>query len=117
SMGYLPYTAQINPPEKGDVRDLGIMRMKVMDNTLTAIEVVADRPPVTVKKDTIEFNAASFQTKQNAVVEDLLKKLPGIEVDTDGNITAQGEQVRNVTVDGKRFFGSDPKVATRNLPA
>lgn len=117
SLGYRSYTRQIVPPQKGNVLDLGVVYLLAMTSTLEAVEVSADRPPVTVKKDTIEFNAASFQTQQNAVVEDLLKKLPGIEVDNDGNITAQGEQVKNVTVDGKKFFGSDPKVATRNLPA
>lgn len=117
SLGYHPYTRTINPPEKGSVLDLGNVQLESMASTLEAIEIRADRPPVTVKRDTIEFNAASFQTKPNAMVEDLLKKLPGIEVDNDGNITAQGEQVKNVMVDGKKFFGNDPKVATRNLPA
>jgi outer membrane receptor protein involved in Fe transport len=117
SLGYNPYDITISPPKQGSVLDLGILKLQAIAKTLQAIEVSGDRPPVIVKKDTIEFNAESFQTKPNAVVEDLLKKLPGIEVDNEGNITAQGEQVKNVTVDGKKFFGSDPKMATRNLPA
>ena len=71
-----------------------------------------------MKRDTIEFNATAFKTNKNANVEELLKKLPGVEVDHEGNVTAQGEQVKRVTVDGKDFFGGrDPKLATRNLPA
>jgi hypothetical protein len=69
-----------------------------------------------MKKDTVEFTASAFKTKPNAVAEDLLKKIPGIQVDKDGGIKAQGETVQRVLVDGKRFFGDDPKMATRNLP-
>src|SRR5207342_1603765 len=66
--------------------------------------------------DTVEYNAGSFATKPNALAEDLLKKMPGIQVDKNGVITAQGETVTRVMVNGKRFFGDDPKLATRNLP-
>ncbi len=116
-LGFRSLTKKITTPEIGTVVDLGKIIMEPVSNELSAIEIEADKAPVTVKKDTIEFNAGSFKTKQNAVVEDLLKKLPGVEVDNDGNITAQGEQVRRVTVDGKNFFGTDPKLATKNLPA
>jgi hypothetical protein len=94
--------------------DLGNIYMKVKTNQLE--EVIVEAPPITIKKDTIQYNASSFKTKPNAVVEDLLKKLPGVEVDKNGNVTAQGETVQQVLVDGKKFFGSDPKLATRNLP-
>ncbi len=79
-------------------------------------EVVVQRPPMQIKKDTIEYNAESFATKPNAVAEDQLKKLPGVQVDASGNITAQGEPVTRLLVNGKRFFGNDPKLATRNIP-
>jgi len=79
-------------------------------------EVIVQRPPVTIHKDTVEYNAGSFTTKPNAVAEDLLKKMPGIQVDKNGGITAQGETVSRVLVNGKRFFNDDPKLATRNLP-
>ena len=78
--------------------------------------VVIQQPPMTIKKDTVEYNASMYTTKPNAVVEDLLKKFPGIQVDASGNITAQGETVQRVLVNGKRFFSDDPKLATRNLP-
>ncbi|HEX7846020.1 MAG TPA: carboxypeptidase regulatory-like domain-containing protein, partial [Chitinophagaceae bacterium] len=81
-------------------------------------EVVVDaNVPIQVKGDTVQFNAGAFKTKPNATVEDLVKKLPGMEVDKDGNIKAQGEQVQKVIVDGKEFFGNDPKLATKNLTA
>lgn len=79
-------------------------------------DVTVQSSPITMKKDTIEYNVNSFKTKPNAVVEDVLKKMPGMQVSKDGTITAQGEQVQRVLVDGKRFFGDDPKMATRNLP-
>lgn len=116
-MGYRTYEKMIHKPAGSSVVDLGEIEMESVPNQLEAIEIAADRPPVTVKKDTIEFNAGSFKTKENAMVEDLLKKLPGVEVDNEGNITAQGEQVKSVMVDGKKFFGNDPKIATKNLPA
>ncbi|RYF11118.1 MAG: hypothetical protein EOO42_21730, partial [Flavobacteriales bacterium] len=73
--------------------------------------------PVVVKTDTLEFDAKSIKVRENAVVEDVLKKLPGVEVAKDGSIKAQGETVTKVKVDGKEFFGSDPLLATKNLPA
>ncbi|HEY1215488.1 MAG TPA: TonB-dependent receptor, partial [Bryobacteraceae bacterium] len=79
-------------------------------------EVVIQRPPMQIKQDTIEYNAGSFSTKPNAVAEDQLKKLPGVQVDASGNITAQGEKGQRVLVNGKRFFGNDQKLATRNIP-
>lgn len=86
-------------------------------NTLDEVLVYAERPPVVVKRDTIEFNANSFKTLPSALVEDLLKKLPGVQLDADGNITVNGKKVNRIMVDGKDFFGGDPKMATRNLPA
>lgn len=94
--------------------DLATLYMHLSDNTLEA--VVVQRPPMTVKKDTVEYNASMFAVKPNAVAEDLLRKMPGVQVDKSGTITAQGETVSRVMVDGKRFFSDDPKLATRNLP-
>jgi hypothetical protein len=79
-------------------------------------DVVVTQSAIQVKKDTIVFDASSFKTKPNAIAEDLLKKLPGVDVGTDGSIKAQGETVSRVLVNGKRFFGNDPKMATKNLP-
>lgn len=79
--------------------------------------VVVQTAPIVIKKDTVEYSAGSFNTKPNATAEDLLKKLPGVDVDKTGNIKAQGETVQRVLVNGKRFFGDDPRMATQNLPS
>jgi hypothetical protein len=81
------------------------------------VTITGERIPIRIRKDTIEYDAKAYRVKPDAVVEDLIRKLPGIEVDRAGNIKALGEDVGNVLVDGKEFFGNDPKVATRNLPA
>ncbi len=94
--------------------DLGNVYLKLAPNDLGGVTVKSS--PVQVKGDTTEFNAGSFKTKPNATAEDLLKKLPGVEVQKDGTVKAQGTNVTRVLVDGKRFFGDDPKTATRNLP-
>lgn len=79
--------------------------------------IIIRQSAVRIKGDTTEFTADSFQVKPNATVEDLLKELPGIQVDKDGKITAQGQQVQKILVDGEEFFSDDPTVATRNLRA
>ncbi len=78
--------------------------------------VVGVKTPIRVMQDTVEFNADTYKTPPNAVVEDLLKRLPGVEVDTDGKITANGKSVTKILIDGKEFFSDDPKVASKNLP-
>jgi hypothetical protein len=88
-----------------------------LSRTLEEVVVNADSPPITLLGDTIQYNAGSFRTQPNASVEQLLKKMPGIEIDKDGTVKAQGQKVNRVLVDGKEFFGTDPKLATKNLPA
>ena len=101
------------PAPEGE--DLGTQVMA--PNALEEVSIIEDYIPITFKSDTVEFNPNAYNTKSHAVVEDLLKKMPGIEVDEAGNMKALGEDVVNVRVDGKEFFGKDPKVATKNLPA
>ncbi len=80
-------------------------------------EIIIRQSAIRIKGDTTEFTADSFHVKPNATVEDLLKNIPGIQVDKDGKITAQGEQIQKVLVDGEEFFSDDPTIATRNLRA
>jgi hypothetical protein len=94
--------------------DLGTIFLQRSDELLEA--AIVQRPPMGIRKDTVEYNAGLFATKPNATAEDLLKKMPGVTVDNSGNVTAQGETVQRVLVNGKRFFSDDPKMATRNLP-
>lgn len=115
-MGYQSYFKKIDHPMKSG-NDLGPIVMLSKVETLAEYQVSADRIPILIKKDTVEYIASAFKTKTDAVVEDLLKKLPGIEVDRAGNIKAHGEDVQRVLVDGKEFFSSDLTVATKNLPA
>ncbi|MEY3874141.1 MAG: hypothetical protein RL363_862 [Bacteroidota bacterium] len=96
--------------------DLG--NIYLMDaSTMTTVTVTARRPPVVINNDTVEFNSENFKTVPNAVVEDLLKKMPGIEVDKAGAITVNGKTVTKVYVNGKEMFTGDPKMATKNLAA
>ena len=96
--------------------DLAIVKMEKVYKTLGEV-IVVDQAPIKINGDTIAFNANSFKTKPNATVEDLIKKLPGMTVEKDGTVKAQGENVQKVYVDGKEFFGTDPKLATKNLTA
>lgn len=98
-------------------KDFGSIVMNDLSKVLDEVVVTAEAPPVTLIGDTIQYNAGSFKVQPNADVESLLKKLPGIKVDKDGTIKAQGQEVKKVLVDGKEFFGTDPKIATKNLPA
>jgi hypothetical protein len=99
-----------------DTKDIDFATINMLRATDVLQEVVIQRPPMQIKKDTIEYNAEMFATKPNAFVEDQLKKLPGVEINASGTITAQGETVTRVLVNGKRFFNDDPKLATRNIP-
>ncbi len=85
--------------------------------TLADVVVTAKVAPVKQKADTIEFAASQFKVNPDATAEDMIKKLPGITIDKDGNVTTQGDQVKKVTVDGRDFFGDDATAALRNLPA
>ncbi len=84
---------------------------------LTAIFIKAEAPPIVMKNDTLVFNASRFKVPPGSTVEDLLKKLPGVQVDNDGNVMVNGEKVQKIYVDGKPFFLDDPKLTTQNLLA
>jgi len=113
--GYAAVRQLIAPGNRSAPLSLGTILLPVRAQLLP--EVVVETPPVVIREDTIEYRADAFPVKENAVTEDLLKKLPGIAVDRDGNVTAQGKQVTKVRVNGKDFFGGDVKSATRELPA
>ena len=114
-LGYKAYTATVKMESKAI--DLGTLKMGVDTEQLDAASVSAVGNPMIVKKDTIEFNASSFKTTDNDVLEDLLKKLPGVEVSEDGSVTVNGESISKITIDGKTFFLNDPQLATKNIPA
>lgn len=113
-LGYKPLTKDIEV--KGKL-DLGALKMDPDKQVLDAASVSAAGNPIVIKKDTIEYNASSFKTTENDVLEDLLKKLPGVEVSEDGTVTANGQTISRITIDGKTFFLDDPQLASKNIPA
>jgi hypothetical protein len=114
--GYETYRCSFSISSKKEISDIGLIVLMQEYKTLAGV-VVTDASPVRINGDTISFKAKAFNSKPDATVEDVLKKLPGIQVQKDGTIKAMGEQVQKVYVDGKEFFGNDPKVATKNLTA
>jgi Outer membrane protein beta-barrel family/CarboxypepD_reg-like domain len=115
-VGYIPYQLSITP-SANPVNDLGGLRMKPITKELMEVVIRTAKAPLSIRGDTIEYNASSFKVPPGSTVEDLLRRLPGIEVDAAGNIKAQGKDVKKLYVDGKTFFGDDPKSATKNLDA
>lgn len=115
SVGYGVTYKALSVPEGEEV--LKLDNYKLFPEYSSLQEIVISTPPIIVKEDTVEYKADSFRMKPNAMVEDLLKKMPGIEVDKNGNITAQGKNVSKVRVNGKDFFSGDPKAATQQLSA
>lgn len=95
--------------------DLGTIILE-FENILDEIVITAITP-ISIKKDTVVYNTAAFKIKVDDSVEDLIKKLPGVEVDANGKITAQGEEVMKIYIDGKEFFSNDPTIATKNFSA
>ncbi|HFA51347.1 MAG TPA: TonB-dependent receptor [Bacteroidetes bacterium] len=116
-IGYETYWQLVHISENTGKLNIGRIIIAPASKTLIEAEVIGEHIPLRMRNDTLEYNANAFKTQPGSVVEDLLKKLPGIEVERDGTIKAQGEAVQNVFVDGKEFFGNDPKIATKNLPA
>ena len=114
-VGYVPVWKLITVNEGEDV-NVGNIALVDFANA-SNVTVLAKRPPVVMNNDTLEFNTENFNTQPNAVVEDLLKKLPGITIDADGTVKVNGQTVNRVLVNGKEFFTGDPKMATKNLNA
>jgi hypothetical protein len=118
SISYVGYQQQWVAFKTGINSTINLNKIYLQDaNKISTVTVTARRPPVVINGDSIEFNSENFKTVPNAVVEDLLKKMPGIEVDKAGAITVNGKSVTKVYVNGKEFFTGDPKMATKNLPA
>lgn len=103
------------PADKQEL-DLRIVRIDKSYRELGSVTIVAQKPPVVIRQDTIEFNVGSFVTRPNGMIEDVLKQMPGVEIESDGTVTINGKKVSKVTLDGKEFFGGDPKIALKNLP-
>jgi len=116
-VNYLGFKGLAKPVEmRGQALDVGTLQLEEESTTIKEVQVVGRVPLGGQKGDTTQYNAAAFKTAPDASAEDLVTKMPGVTV-TDGKIQAQGEDIKQVFVDGKRFFGDDADAALRNLPA
>lgn len=115
-IGYAGHTSLVSINEQGKI-SVGEIVLAESTTVLEEVSIKAEHIPMGILGDTINYNAAAFQMRPGSSVEDLLKKLPGIEVARDGSIKAQGEDVKNILVDGKEFFSGDATIATKNLEA
>jgi hypothetical protein len=115
TVGYLEQKRNINL----DKKDLILKSIQLVEDAklLSELEVKGTAAQMVVKGDTLEYNATAFKTPENAAVEELLKKLPGVEISSEGKITVNGEEVKKIRLDGKKFFDGDIEQATKNLPA
>lgn len=115
-LGYFPLTVSVVYDNK-NVVNLGTLRMTEIARELMEVVIKEARAPLRLKGDTVEYDASQFKVPQGATLEELLRRLPGLEVSQDGSIQADGKGVSKLTVDGKTFFSEDPKFAIKNLPA
>jgi len=115
SLGFQPLSKNFSFEGKNQL-NIPALTMRFESQLLDVVNVTGGTL-VTMKEDTIEYNAKDYKVRENAMTEELLKKLDGVEVDKDGNVQAQGESVTRVRINGKDFFGGDVKTATKNLPA
>ena len=102
---------------KGESLDLGIIQPHKKSIGLNEVIVHGDQVPVVIKKDTIEFSAEAFKVRPNAVVEELLNKLPGLQVNSDGTILVNGKGISKILVNGHEYFANDPRIASKNIDA
>ncbi len=116
-VGYKPLSINIDPKDAKDGKiDLGRVYMYSDAILLKEAIVTAEAPKVTVSSDTVIFNASAYRVTQNAMLEELVKKLPGAQVDEEGKITINGKEITKIMIDGKEFFAKDPNIAMKNLP-
>ncbi|HOV71996.1 MAG TPA: carboxypeptidase-like regulatory domain-containing protein, partial [Dysgonamonadaceae bacterium] len=116
-LGYKDIYKNVQVTASNPTVQLGTLLFYPAEIVLSEVVIAAKAPEIRVKGDTLEFNADSYKVTESAVVEDLLKKMPGVEVDKDGKITVNGREIKKILVDGEEFFSDDPKVASKNLPA
>ncbi len=115
-MSYLPVQMLLQPSSAA-INNIPVVTMKPISQMLMEVVIRAAKAPLRIKGDTVEYDASTFKVPPGSTVEDLLRRLPGIDVDADGNISTQGKDVTRMYVDGKTFFGDDPKSVTKNVGA
>lgn len=117
SIGYDVYKQAVALTDSIPSLQLGTLFIPKATKELEGVTVVGKQAPVQQKGDTVIYNASQYKVNPDATVEDLIKKMPNVVVGRDGTVTAAGEQVRKVTIDGKDFFGDDASAALKNLPS
>lgn len=103
-------------PQNPTVVNVGVVKIRATATQLKGVTIVGVNP-IKIKEDTVEFNASAYKVRANAPTEDMIKKLPGVDVDANGNVTAQGKQITKIRINGKDFMGGDVQSITKNLPA
>jgi len=116
-MGYNRYRDSIQFVNKKDKVDLGIIYLSKIDYTLDEAVITAHVPDIIVKGDTIEYNADAYKVKEDALLQDLVRLLPGVDVSADGKLMVNGKVINKILIDGKEFFDNDIELALKNLPA
>jgi hypothetical protein len=116
-VGFEPYYQPLQVTGRTNPVDVGEIELSDASVQLGEAVVIGKAAEVVVRNDTIEYNADSYKVTEGSVLEDLLKKMPGVEVSSEGSITVNGKSVKKIMVDGKEFFSDDPNVASKNLPA
>ena len=115
-IGYTTFSKSIPSSFRGTSQNLGDIAL-FSDGILLGETVVVGKAPLAVtEQDTTVFNASAYRTPEGSMLEDLVKQLPGGEIDGDGKLLIHGKEVKKILVDGKEFFADDPKAALKNLP-
>ena len=116
-VGYTPYMKEMQLTSSKATVNVGKIALGTDAVMLSEAVVTAEAPPVTVSGDTLGYNASAYRTPEGAALEELVRKIPGAEVDDDGNVKLNGKSISKLLVDGKEFFGGDVKTGLQNLPA
>ncbi|RWY53647.1 TonB-dependent receptor [Mucilaginibacter gilvus] len=116
-LGYQPISRKYAMDDGKAAIRLDPIKLTVQTNALGQVTITAAIVPIVIKEDTIEYKAAAYPVRAGSTVDEVIKKLPGVSVDKDGNVTAQGKQITKVRVNGKNYFSGDVQTATQNLPA
>lgn len=116
-IGFITQNIPLQLSDKVPEKNMGTIALQSDAVMLAEAVITAEAPPVTVKADTTEYSASAYRVAEGAMLEELVKKIPGAEVDKDGKITLNGKEIKKIMVDGKEFFSDDPSVSMKNLPA
>lgn len=116
-VGYTTFFQPVTLSEKKTSRDLSVIELSADGILLDEAVITAEAPPIVINEDTTEYNASAYRVAAGSMLDELIKQLPGAEIDEDGKITLNGEEIKKIMVNGKEFFGNDTDMSLKNLPA